>query len=183
MTSVHSRHHYVNDEKFYFKKHVLNLLTNVEHAEWRRFTINHSEWEYIDAISSRVQEAIVLVFGRLLTKYWPAQHQEALQKAHEHILCSKGRVAEYHLSSLCFGIDDKRIIKTQEIMLNFNQETLAIQERDDVSSMLHFFGEWTLEEPKDTKLVLLLDVLKSVLSYHMKWSYFIAKHASCRYSI
>jgi len=60
-----------------FEKHFLNLLTNAEHAEWWHLTVNHLKWKYIDAIKSRVQEAIVLVLylggclksiGRLSTR-------------------------------------------------------------------------------------------------------------------
>ena len=80
--------------KIDFKKHFLNLLTNAECAEWWRLTVNHLKWKYIDAIKSRVQEVIVLVFGRLPKKYWPAQHQEALQMAREHILRTEERVVE-----------------------------------------------------------------------------------------
>ena len=134
----------------------------MERAEWRRVTINHLKWKYIDVINSGVQEAILFVFGRLPKKYWADQHQEALKMALNCIL-HKGRVVEfklkivtcYHLSSLCFGIGNKRIVKMQEtleksqggilkgrvinfLMLNFNQETLAIQDCDAISSMLHF---------------------------------------------
>jgi hypothetical protein len=45
----------VNGKRFDFKKHVLNLLTDTECAEWRRVTINHLKWKYIDAINSGVQ--------------------------------------------------------------------------------------------------------------------------------
>ena len=38
-----------------------------------------------DVIKSRVHGAILLVFGRLPKKYWPAQHQ-ALKMARNHIL-------------------------------------------------------------------------------------------------
>ena len=80
----------VNGENFDFEKHVLNLLTDAERAEWRRVTINHLKWKYIDAINSGVQEAIVPVFGRLPKKYWPDQHQEALKMACNHIRCTEG---------------------------------------------------------------------------------------------
>jgi hypothetical protein len=64
----------VKGEKIDFEKHVLNLLTDAERAEWRCVTINHLKWKYIDAIRSRVKKAIVLVFERLPKKYWPDQH-------------------------------------------------------------------------------------------------------------
>ena len=157
---------HVNGKRFDFKKHVLNLLTDAERAEWRRVTINHLKWKYIDAINSGVQEAIVLVFGRLPEKYWPDQPQEALKMASNHIRCTEGRVVEfklqivtcYHFSSLCHGgLDDKRITKMQEalqksqggilkgravnyLVQNYNLETLAIQVHDFVTSMLRFLG-------------------------------------------
>ena len=56
---------YVNGKKIDFEKHVLNLLTDTERVEWWHLTVIHLKWKYIDAIKSRVQEAIVLVFGRL----------------------------------------------------------------------------------------------------------------------
>jgi hypothetical protein len=113
---------YVHGEKFDFEKHVLDLLTDVERAEWQRVTINHLKWKYIDIIKSREKEAIVLVFGRLPKKYWPAQHQEALQMAREHILRTEERVVEFtleiatcgHFSSLCFGGDDEMIVEMQD---------------------------------------------------------------------
>ena len=115
---------YINGKKIDFKKYFLNLLTNAEHAEWWRLTVDHLKWKYIDAIKSRVQEVIVLVFGRLPKKYWPAQHQEALQMARKHILHTKEHVVEFtleivtcnHFSSLCFGRDDKIIIEMQEAL-------------------------------------------------------------------
>jgi hypothetical protein len=64
----------VKGEKIDFEKHVLNLLTDSERAEWRCVTINHLKWKYIDAIRSRVKKVIVLVFERLPKKYWPDQH-------------------------------------------------------------------------------------------------------------
>ena len=80
---------YIDGENFDFEKHLLNLLTNDECAEWRRFTINYLKWRYIDAIKNGVHRAIVIVFGRLPKKYWPEQHQKALKKAIKHILHSK----------------------------------------------------------------------------------------------
>ena len=182
---------YINGKQFDFEKHFLNLLTTAERAEWWRLTVNHLKWKYIDAINSGVQEAIVLVFGRLPQKYWPAQHQEALEMACNHILHTKGRVVEFKLqiitcdrfSSLCYGINDERIIKMQEalkksqggilkgrvahhLMQNFNLKTLASQVCDSVSSMLHFLSGLAKEECEDTKLVSLSDVPASVLSYY-----------------
>jgi hypothetical protein len=49
--------------------------------------------------------------------------------------------------------------------------------------LLHFLGGLTKEEHEDTKLVLLLNVPPSVLSYYKKWSYFIAEYSSDRYKI
>ena len=43
---------YVNGEKFDFKKHVLDLLTDAERAEWWRLTVNHLKLKYIDAIKN-----------------------------------------------------------------------------------------------------------------------------------
>jgi hypothetical protein len=62
-------------------------------------TINHLKWNYIDAINSGVQEAILFVFGRLPKKYWHDQHQEALKMALDHIL-NKERVVEFKPKSL-----------------------------------------------------------------------------------
>jgi hypothetical protein len=106
---------YVNGKNFDFEKHVLNLLTNVKRAEWWCLTVNHLKWKYIDAIKSRVQEAILLVFGRLPKTFRPDQHQEALTMARNHILCTKGQVVEVrlkivtcdHFSLLRFGKDDE----------------------------------------------------------------------------
>jgi hypothetical protein len=105
----------VNGKKFDFEKHVLDLLTDAERAEWWCLTVNHLKWKYIDAIKNGVKKAILFVFGRLPKKYWPAKHQEALQMARDHIRCSEGRVVEFtleiitcdHFSSLCFGREDK----------------------------------------------------------------------------
>jgi hypothetical protein len=68
---------------------------------------------------------------------------------------------------------------------NFNQQTLIIQEHNAVKEFLRFFGKWTLEECKDTKLVLQLmdNILTSVFSYYMMWGYIIAKYASSCYGI
>jgi len=153
----------VNGEKFDFEKH--NLLTDAERAEWRRVTINHLKWKYIDAIRSRVKKAIVLVFGRLPKKYWPDQHQEALKMAREHILCTEERVVEStlkivtcdHFSSLCFGRKDEVIVEMQEavkksqggilkgrtvnhLMLNYNRAKIIIREGKAVNAMLSFSG-------------------------------------------
>ena len=141
---------YVNGEKSDFEKHVLNLLTDAERAEWWRLTVNHLKWKYIDAIKNGVKKAIVLVFGRLPKKYWPGQHQEALRLAREHILRTEERVVEFtleivtcdHFSSLCFGRDDEVIDEMQEalkksqggilegrvvdhLMLNYNQDEIV----------------------------------------------------------
>ena len=56
---------HVNGENFDFEKHFLILLTDAERAAWWRLTVNHLKWKYIDAIKSRVQWAILFVFGRL----------------------------------------------------------------------------------------------------------------------
>ncbi len=82
------------------------------------------KWEYIDAINSGVQEAILLAFGRLPKKYWPVQHQEALKMACKLFLRAEGRVVESkleivtcdHFSSLCFGINNERIVEMQEVL-------------------------------------------------------------------
>jgi len=128
-------------------------------------TVNHLKWKYIDTIKNGVKKAIVLVFGRLPKKYWPAQHQEALQMACEHILCTVERVVEFTLeivtcdnfSSLCFGRDDEIIIEMQEalkksqggilkgraidhLMLNYNRATIIIREKKAVNAMLSFSG-------------------------------------------
>ncbi len=49
---------YVKGVKFDFEKHVLNLLTVEEQAEWRRVTVNHLKWKYIDAISNRLKKLL-----------------------------------------------------------------------------------------------------------------------------
>jgi hypothetical protein len=125
-----------------------------------------------------------------------------------HFLRTEGQVVEFkleiftcdHFSSLYFGLDDERIIRMQEalqksqdgilegrpvsyLMQKFNLETLAIQVHDAITSMLRVIRGLTKEEREDTKLVLLLNVLPSVLSYYKKCSYFIAKYASDRYNI
>ena len=113
---------HVNGKKIDFEKHVLDLLTDAERAEWRRLTVNHLKWKYIDAIKKWGENAILFVFGRLPKKYWPNQHQEALKMAREHILCTKESVVEFtleiitcdHFSSLCFGREDKVIVEMQE---------------------------------------------------------------------
>jgi len=66
-----------------------------------------------------------------------------------------------HFSSLCFGVDDERIVEMQEtleksqggiikgrraidyFMQNFNQETIIEQES---AAFFCFFGRWTPEE-------------------------------------
>jgi hypothetical protein len=201
---------YVNGKKIDFKKYFLNLLTNAERAEWWRLTVNHLKWKYIDAIKSRVQEVIVLVFGRLPKMYWPAQHQEALQMAREHILRTEERVVEFtleivtcdHFSSLCFGRDYEIIIEMQEalkkskggilkgraidhLMLNYNQAKIVIRERKAVNAMVRFSRKWAWEEPEVLKLSSLStdEIPKTVFSYFTKWSDFIAKDASSRCGI
>jgi len=198
---------YVKGVKFDFEKHVLNLLTVEEQAEWRRVTVNHLKWKYIDAISNRLKKSIVLVFGRLPIKYWPDQHTEALKMARKHILDTEGRVVEFtlkivtcdHFSSLFFGREDEVIFEMQEalkksqggilegrtvdhLILNYNQDEIIHRERKVVDKMVHFFGEWTREEREDTKLASLLtdEIPKSVFSYYTKWRDFIARDASCR---
>ena len=49
--------------------------------------------------------------------------------------------------------------------------------------MLNFIGGLTEKERKETKLVSLLNVPPSVLSYCKNWSYFIAEYASDRYKM
>jgi hypothetical protein len=88
---------YINGKIFDFEKHFLKLLTDAERDEWLRLTVNHLKWKYIDAINSGVQDAILLVFGRMPKKYWPVQHQEALKMACNHFLCTEGRVVEFKL--------------------------------------------------------------------------------------
>ena len=112
----------VNGEKFDFEKHILDLLTDAERAEWWRLTVNHLKWKYIDAIKNGVKKAILFVFGRLPKKYWPDKHKEALQIARDHILRTEKSVVEFmleivtcdHLSSLSFGREDKIARGTQE---------------------------------------------------------------------
>jgi hypothetical protein len=43
---------HVNGKKIDFKKHVLDLLTDAERAEWWRLTVNHLKLKYIDAIKN-----------------------------------------------------------------------------------------------------------------------------------
>ena len=43
---------HVNGEKFDFEKHVLDLLTDAERAEWWRLTVNHLKLKYIDTIKN-----------------------------------------------------------------------------------------------------------------------------------
>jgi hypothetical protein len=110
-----ARHHYMLTAKKMTSKSTSSIFSptqNVLNGGASR-TVNHLKWKYIDAIKSRVQEAIVLIFGRLPKKYWPVQHQEALQMAREHILRTGERVVEFtleivtcdHFSSLCLGRD------------------------------------------------------------------------------
>ncbi len=49
--------------------------------------------------------------------------------------------------------------------------------------MLYFLGGLTKKERKETKLVSLLNVPPSVLSYCKNWGYFIAGYASDRYKM
>jgi phosphoribosylformylglycinamidine (FGAM) synthase PurS component len=155
---------YVKGEKFDFEKHVLNLLTDEERAEWWHLTVNHLKWKYIDAIKNGVKKAILFVFGRLPEKYWPAKHEEALQMAREHILDTEGQVVEFtleivtcdHISSLFFGREDKVIVEMQEavkkslggilegrtvdhLMLNYNRAKIIIREGRAVNAMLSFW--------------------------------------------
>jgi len=198
---------YVMGVKFDSEKHVLNLLTLEEQAEWRRVTVNHLKWKYINTISSRLKKSIVLVFRRLPKKYWPDQHKEALKMARKHILDTEGRVVEFtlkivtcdHFSSQLFGREDEVIIEMQEalkksqggilegrtidhLILNYNQDKIVHRERKVVNAMVRFFGEWTQEEREVTKLASLLtdEIPKRVFSYYTKWSDFIARDASCR---
>ena len=154
-----------------------------------------------------MKKAIVLVFGRLPRKYWPDQHQEALQMARDHIRCTEGRVVEFtletvtcdHFSSLCFGRDDEVIVEMQDalkksqggileeravnhLILEYNQDEIVLREKKAVDAMLSFFGEWTQEKRDDTKLASLStdEISKTVLNCYTKWSDFIAKDASCR---
>ena len=90
---------YVNGENFDFEKHVLNLLTNAESAEWRRITTNHLKWKYIDTLSGVQETSILFVLEKLLKKYWPDQHQEALKRTLDRIL-HKLRVVEFSSKSL-----------------------------------------------------------------------------------
>ena len=198
---------YVKGVKFDFEKHVLNLLTDAERAEWWRLTVNHLKWKYIDAIKNGVKKAILLVFGRLPKKYWPGQHQEALRLARELILRTEERVVEFtleivtcdHFSSLCFGRDDEVIVEMQEalkksqggileesvvdhLMLNYNRAKIVKRERKVVDKMVHFFGEWTREEREEIKMSSLStdEIPKSVYYYFRNWSENIAEDASCR---
>jgi hypothetical protein len=157
----------VKGEKFDFEKHILNLLTDAERAEWWCLTGNHLKWKYIDAIKNRVSKAIVLVFGRLPKKYWPNKHQEALQMAREHILLTEERVVEFtleivtcdHFSLLCFGREDEVIVEMQEalkksqggilkgraadhLMLKYNRAKSIIREKKAVNAIVCFFSEW-----------------------------------------
>ena len=197
----------VNGEKFDFEKHVLDLLTDAERAEWWCLTVNHLKWKYIDAIKNGVKKAILFVFGRLPKKYWPAKHQEALQMARDHIRCSEGRVVEFtleiitcdHFSSLCFGREDEVIVVMQEavkksqggilkgrdvdhLMLNYNRAEIVLREKKAVDAMVSFSGRWTREEREEIKLSSLStdEIPKSVFSYFTNWSGNIAKDASCR---
>jgi hypothetical protein len=200
---------YVNGEKIDFEKHVLNLLTDAERAEWWHLTVIHLKWKYIDAIKNGVKKAILFVFGRLPKKYWPNHHQEALKMAREHILRTEERVVEFtleivtcnHFSSLCFGRDDEVIDEMQEalkksqggilegrvvdhLMLNYNRGKIAFREGKAVNDMLSFSRRWTPEEREVIKLSSLStdEIPKNVFSYFTKWSDFIAKDASCRCS-
>jgi hypothetical protein len=189
---------YVNGEKFDFEKHVLNLLTDAERAEWWRLTVNHLKWKYIDAIKNGVKKAIVLVFGRLPKKYWPGQHQEALRLARKHILRTEERVVKFtleivtcdHFSSLCFGRDDEVNDEMQEalkksqggileesvvdhLMLNYNRGEIALRERKAVDGMLSFSRRWTPEERGEIKL-------SSLPTDEIPKSENIAEDASCR---
>ena len=183
---------YVKGEKFDFEKHVLNLLTDEERAEWWHLTVNHLKWKYIDTIKNGVKKAILFVFGRLPKKYWPAKHQEALQMARDHIRCSEERVVEFtleiitcdHFSSLCFGREDEVIVEMQEalkksqggilkgrdvdhLMLNYNRAEIVLREKKAVNAMLSFSGRWTREEREVIKLSLLSTdkIPTSVFSY------------------
>jgi hypothetical protein len=197
----------VNGKKFDFEKHVLDLLTDAERAEWWCLTVNHLKWKYIDAIKNGVKKAILFVFGRLTKKCWPAKHKEALQIARDHIRCTEGRVVVFkleivtcdHFSSLFFGREDKVIVEMQEAlkksqggilegrtvdhrMLNYNRAKIIIQERNAINAMVRFSGRWTREVREEIKLSSLStdEILKSVYSYFTNWSENIAKDASCR---
>ena len=198
---------YVKGVKFDFEKHILNLLTVEEQAEWRRVTVNHLKWKYIDAIKNGVKKAILFVFGRLPKKYWPNHHKKALKMAHEHILRTEERVVEFtleivtcdHFSSLLFGREDEVIVEMQEalkksqggilegrvvnhLMLKYNRAKIVKREKKAKNALLRFFEEWTQEEREEIKLSLLWtdQIPKSVFSYYTKWSDYIAKDASCR---
>jgi hypothetical protein len=135
---------YVKGVKFDFEKHVLNLLTVEEQAEWRRVTVNHLKWKYIDAISNRLKKSIVLVFGRLPKKYWPDQHTEALKMARKHILDTEGRVVEFtlkivtcdHFSSLFFGREDEVIEVIVEMQEALKKSQGGILERRTVDHLI-----------------------------------------------
>jgi hypothetical protein len=135
---------YVKGVKFDFEKHVLNLLTVEEQAEWRRVTVNHLKWKYIDAISNRLKKSIVLVFGRLPKKYWPDQHREALKMARKHILDTEGRVVEFtlkivtcdHFSSLFFGREDEVIEVIVEMQEALKKSQGGILERRTVDHLI-----------------------------------------------
>ncbi len=47
---------HVNGKKIDFEKHVLDLLTDAERADWWRLTVNHLKWKYIDAIKNGVKK-------------------------------------------------------------------------------------------------------------------------------
>ncbi len=70
---------YFNGKKLNSKSisSIFSLTWNVLNGGTSLLTI--WKWKYIDAINSGVQEAIVFVFVRLPKKYWPDQHQEALE--------------------------------------------------------------------------------------------------------
>ena len=168
----------VNGKKIDFEKHVLDLLTDAERAEWWRLTVNHLKWKYIDAIKNGVKKAILFVFGRLPKKYWPAKHKEALQIARDHIRCTEGRVVEFtleivtcdHFSSLFFGREDKVIVEMQEalkksqggilegrvvnhLMLNYNRAKIIIREKKTSDAMVNFSRRWTREDREVTKII------------------------------
>jgi hypothetical protein len=197
----------VNGEKFDFEKHVLNLLTDAERAEWWRLTVNHLKWKYIDAIKNGVKKAILFVFGRLPKKYRPAKHKEALQIARDHIRCTEEGVVEFmleivtcdHFSSLFFGREDKVIVEMQEalkkrqggilegrtvdhLMPNYNRAKIIIREGKAVNAMVSFSGRWTREECEEIKLTSLStdEIPESIYSYFTNWSENITKDAICR---
>ena len=192
---------YIDGKKFDFEKHLLNLLTNDERAEWRRFTINYLKWRYIDAIKNGVHRAIVMVFGRLPNKYWPELHKKALKKALKHILHSENRDAKFdlqittcpHFSSVYYGTDDADIIKMQRaikesqgrilegrvvdhIMQNYNN--IAVKNR--MEELLGFLRKYPKEVREITKLPSFSEdsVPPSVLSYYHNWKDNIAEYVS-----